>query len=113
MHEMSLAESVREIIEDAAREQGFSRVRTVWLEIGQLSCVEPEAMRFCFDAAMEGSIGKGARLEIIEIPGSGRCEACGETVEMQEQYGLCSKCGSPRIQIINGDQMRVKDLEVD
>ena len=44
MHEMSLAEGVVQIIEDAAREQGFSKVKTVFLEIGWLSSVEPDAM---------------------------------------------------------------------
>ena len=113
MHEMSLAESVMEIIEDAARTQKFQRVRTVVLEIGKLAAVEPDAMRFCFDAVTRGSLAEGAQLEIIETPGAGRCMACGMTVALQEQYGLCPECGSPRIGIIAGNQMRVKDLEVE
>ena len=48
---MSLAEGVLAIIEDHARTNGFARVKSVWLEIGQLSGVETEAMRFCFFAA--------------------------------------------------------------
>lgn len=113
MHEMSLAESALQIIEDAARSQGFSRVKTVWLEIGQLACVETDALRFCFDAVTNGSLAEGARLEIIEVPGEGRCSACGNTAAMQEQYGLCPACGSPQLQIVSGDRMRVKDLEVE
>lgn len=113
MHELSLAESVRGIIEEAAREQGFARVRAVRLEIGQLSCVEPEAMRFCFEAAMKGSIAEDARLEIVETAGQGRCNACGKTVPMHEQYGLCPECGSAQLQIVAGDAMRVIDLEVE
>ena len=62
MHEMSLAESVRQIIEDAARKQGFTRVKTVWLEIGQLACVEKESLRFCFDAVTHGSIAPQTHL---------------------------------------------------
>ena len=113
MHEMSLAESVLEIIEDAARAQKFRRVRTVVLEIGRLAAVEAEAMRFCFEAVTHGSIAEGARLEIIETPGEGRCIACGRTVPLQEQYGLCPECGSPQIEIVAGNQMRVKNLEVE
>lgn len=109
---MSLAESALQIIEDAARSQGFTKVKTVWLEIGQLAAVEPDAMRFCFDAVTGGSLAEGARLEIIETPGAGRCESCGNTVAMQQQYGLCPECGSPHLQIVAGHQMRVKDLEV-
>ena len=113
MHEMSLAESVMEIIEDAARTQKFLRVRTVVLEIGKLAAVEAEAMRFCFDAVTRGSIAEGAQLEIIETPGEGRCTACGKTVVMQEQYGLCPECGSACLQLVAGNQMRVKNLEVE
>lgn len=113
MHEMSLAESVLQIMEDAAHTQRFSRVRTVVLEIGALSAVEPDAMRFCFDAVTRGSIAEGARLEIIETPGAGRCMACGMAIALQEQYGLCPACGSARIEIVAGKQMRVKDLEVE
>ncbi len=113
MHEMSLAENVRQIIEAAARDQRFSRVKSVRLEIGQLSCVEAEAMRFCFDSAMAGSLAEGARLEIIETPGTGQCSACGKTVAMTEQYGLCPDCGSPHLQIVAGNEMRVKDMEVE
>ena len=113
MHEMSLAENVLQIIEESARTQKFRRVRTVVLEIGQLAAVEPEAMRFCFDAVTGGSIAEGALLEIIEIPGEGRCDTCGEAVAMQEPYGLCPACGSPHLQVVAGDRMRVKNLEVE
>ncbi|HCU54060.1 MAG TPA: hydrogenase maturation nickel metallochaperone HypA [Gammaproteobacteria bacterium] len=113
MHEMSLAENVLQIIEDSARAQNFQRVRRVMLEIGQLAAVEPEAMRFCFDAVTRGSLAEGARLEIIETPGAGRCFDCGETVEMQEQFALCPECGSGRVQITRGSEMRVKELEVE
>ena len=113
MHEMSLAESVLQIIEESAKSQHFSRVRSVTLEIGVLAAVEPDAMRFCFDTVICGSIAEGARLEIIETPGEGRCTACGKTVAMQEQYGLCTECGSAYLQVISGNQMRVKDLEVE
>lgn len=80
MHEMSLAEGVLAIIEDHARTNAFTRVKTVWLEIGQLSGVETEAMRFCFDAVTRGSVAEGAALEIIATPGSSWCMPCGETV---------------------------------
>ncbi len=113
MHEMSLAESVLQIIQDSAAAENFQRVRSVTLEIGKLSTVEPDAMRFCFDAVTRGSIAEGAELEIIETPGAGICLGCGENVEMQEKYGLCPHCGSAHLKITAGDLMRVKDLAVE
>ena len=113
MHEMSLAESVRNVIENAAQTQGFKQVKTVWLEIGQLSCVEQEAMRFCFDVTMKGSIVDGARLEIVETAGQGRCMQCGGETPIAHLYDPCPQCGSYGMQVIAGDAMRVKELEVE
>lgn len=113
MHEMSLAEGVLQIVEDAARAQGFSRVRAVRLEIGQLSSVEVEAMRFCFDAVIRDTLADGARLEIDRIPGAGWCMKCSENVPLPALYEACPRCGGYQVQPTAGTEMRVKDLEVD
>jgi hydrogenase nickel incorporation protein HypA/HybF len=113
MHEMSLAESVLQAMEDAARAQHFHKVLAVRLEIGALSGVEPEAMRFCFDAVVRDSLAQGAQLEIIELPGTGWCMACAKTVPMREVFGECPECGSVQMQVTGGTEMRIKDLEVE
>ena len=46
MHEMSLTESLVELIENEREKQGFSRVRTVRVAIGALGHVEADAVRF-------------------------------------------------------------------
>ena len=112
MHEMSLAEGVLQLIEDAAHREGFRRVTTVWLEIGQLAGVEVEAMKFCFDAVTRDTIAEGAQLEIIVTPGIGWCLPCGETVELAEVYGACPHCGGYQVHVTGGKEMRVKELEV-
>ena len=112
MHEMSLAESVLQLIEDAARRDRFNKVRTVWLEIGQLSGVEPEALAFCFDAVTLSTLAEGARLEIITLPGQGWCQACAKTAPMTEVFDACPHCGSYPLQVTAGTDMRVKELEV-
>jgi hydrogenase nickel incorporation protein HypA/HybF len=113
MHEMALAESVLQIIEDYSVRQGFARVKSVSLEIGALAGVEPEAMRFCFDAVTRGSIAQGAQLNIIDIPGSGWCMQCNDTVAMPERYSACPRCQGYQVQAKGGTEMRVKELEVD
>lgn len=112
MHEMSLAEGVMQLIEDAARKDPFKHVTAVWLEIGQLSGVEPQAMAFCFDAVTRNTVADGARLEIITLPGSGWCMACAKTVPMSEVFGECPDCGGYQLQVTSGTDMRVKELEV-
>lgn len=113
MHEMSLAEGVLQILEDSAKTQGFEHVKAVWLEIGQLSSVEPDAMRFCFDAVTRGSLADGARLEIVIVEGGGQCMNCGQTVRLAAVYDACPACGGYPVNPVSGTEMRVKELEVE
>jgi hydrogenase nickel incorporation protein HypA/HybF len=113
MHELSLAEGVLQIVEEAARREGFRRVRSVWLELGRLSSVEPEAMRFCFDVVTRQSVADGARLEIVETPGMARCLQCLEPTAIAALGDPCPRCGSYQLQVTDGTEMRVKELEVE
>jgi hydrogenase nickel incorporation protein HypA/HybF len=112
MHEMSLMESVREIVEQTARGQGARRVATVRLEIGALATVDPDALRFCFDVVMHDSVAADARLEIESVPGSGWCWDCSEPVAIAEGGMPCPRCGGFRLEVTGGTQMRVKDIDL-
>lgn len=113
MHEMSLCESILQTLEQQAEIQHYRKVRTIWLEIGALSGVEIDAVRFCFDAVVQGSLAEGARLEILEAPGQAWCLPCGRNVSVQQLYDECPLCGSHQLQVNGGDQMRIKELEVE
>ena len=113
MHEMSLTEGVVEILCEEAQKRGFSRVRTLWLEIGALSAVDPAAMEFCFDVVARGTLAEGARLEVVRTPGQGWCLDCEKTVPLEERFGCCPECGGGHVQMTGGDEMRVRELEVE
>jgi hydrogenase nickel incorporation protein HypA/HybF len=113
MHELALTESIVEMIEEESRNRGFSQVRVVRLEIGALSHVEPEAIRFCFESVARGGVTEDAKLEIILVPGEGWCLDCGKTVALGERFGSCPDCGGHHVQVTGGEDMRVKELEVD
>ncbi|MGY3621681.1 hydrogenase maturation nickel metallochaperone HypA [Bradyrhizobium sp. USDA 10063] len=113
MHEMALCEAIIEIVEEVARRRWFSKVRTVRLEIGALSHVAPEGMKFCFEAVAARTIAEGAALEIVELPGIAWCMACSRRVEIAQRYEPCPCCGSYQLQVTAGEEMRVKELEVD
>ncbi|WP_035655611.1 hydrogenase maturation nickel metallochaperone HypA [Bradyrhizobium sp. STM 3809] len=113
MHEMALCEGIVEIVEAEARKGAFSKVKTVWLEIGALSHVAPEALRFCFEAVTANTIARGAALEIIEQKGTAWCLGCSRSVEISQRYEACPACGSRQLQVTGGEDMRVKELEVE
>jgi len=110
---MSLAEGVLQVVEDAAGAQGFTKVRTVRIEVGELAGVECEALRFCFDAVTRGSIAEGCALEIISVPGEGWCMQCAAKTPIHELFGACGTCGGHQVQAVGGREMRVRDILVD
>lgn len=112
MHEMSLCESILQILETEAQRQHFKRVKTVWLEIGSLAGVEISAMRFGFDVVVRGTLADAAKLEIIEIPAQAWCLQCAQQVSIQQRYDPCPHCGGYPLQVVSGDEMRIKELEV-
>lgn len=113
MHEMALCEGVLQILEDNAGKQGYRRVKAVWLEIGGLAGVEVESMRFGFAVVTKGTLAEGARLEITEPPGEAWCMQCSGTVPVKQRFDACPACGSYQLQVTGGDEMKIKELEVE
>jgi hydrogenase nickel incorporation protein HypA/HybF len=112
MHEVSLIEDVIALVEQTRAEQAFARVTLLRLEVGALGCVEPEALRFCFDAVSFGTIAQGSRLEIEIIPGEGWCADCRDTVVIQERFDVCPLCAA-RVRVTGGDFLRLAEMEVE
>ncbi|HTT13317.1 MAG TPA: hydrogenase maturation nickel metallochaperone HypA [Burkholderiaceae bacterium] len=108
MHELGITRSVVAICSERAN---GARVQSVTLVIGRLSGVMSDAVRFCFDICAQGTPVEGARLEIVETPGRARCRACGGDVELQTLLGRCA-CGSADLQMVSGDELKVREMEV-
>ena len=113
MHEMSLCEGVLQIIESEAKKQKFTKVKRVIIDVGVLSGVEIPAFEFAFEVVMRGSIAEKAILEINELAAQAWCMQCAEVVTVDQRYDPCPKCGSYQLQISSGDELKVKELEVD
>ena len=113
MHEMSLCEGILQIIESEAHNQHFKKVKRVILDVGVLSGVEISALEFAFDVVMRGSVAESATLEINQIQANAWCMQCAESITIKERYDACPKCGSYQLQISSGDEMKIKELEVD
>ena len=112
MHEMSLCEGMRQVIEDQARAHSVKRISRVRVEIGRFAGVEVQALHFAFDVVMRGSVAEGAELVTINLPGRALCYDCMKQVEINERLDPCPDCGGGKLMPEGGDEMRIKDLEV-
>ncbi|GBF80899.1 hydrogenase maturation nickel metallochaperone HypA [Aphanothece sacrum] len=110
MHELGITHNIVAIVIENA--QGLT-VKRVTVEIGQLSAIMPDAIRFCFDICCQGTILDGTTLEIIEIPGLGKCRHCGTRIPLSQPFGQCYNCGSIELEIIQGQELKIKEMEVE
>ncbi|MBA3848228.1 MAG: hydrogenase maturation nickel metallochaperone HypA [Planctomycetes bacterium] len=109
MHELSIVQSV---VAACSERAGDTRVLRVTLEVGTLSCVMPDALRFCYDVAVEDTVLQGSELEIIHVPGHSRCRDCSVDVEMHDMLSTCP-CGSANLERPRGgDQLLIKSMEL-
>lgn len=109
MHELSLTQMMVEAITERV---GEARVRCVRLEIGKLSGVVVDSIRFCFDLVADGTPVAGARLEIDEPSGSCRCKECAEEFTVDDPIVLCPACDSANVAVLSGRDLLIKSVEV-
>lgn len=109
MHELSIANA---IVEACAERAKGSRVVRVRLEIGQLSCVLPDAVRFSFDVCAIDTVVEGAALEIIETPGRAHCRDCGHEGALVRLVGCCGVCGGINLRVVAGEELKVREMEL-
>lgn len=107
MHELAITQSVVDMIGERIED----KVTGVRLEIGPLSGVLPDAVRFCFDLACTGTRLEGAWLDIVEPPAVVSCRSCGTEFEPDGMILLCP-CGSADVTVLSGRELRVKAVEV-
>lgn len=108
MHELAIAESV---IETITARTGARNIRQVRLEVGRLSGVSADALRFCFELAAADTSVDGATLVIDEPAGRARCVTCGEEFVVADLILLCG-CGSSDVRVVTGDELRILSVEV-
>ena len=109
MHELSITQSMVELCEQNAEGR---KVLSVTMEIGELSGVVPDSIEFCFDACSRDTLLDGAKLTIERIPGRGRC-GCGAESPLSSYFDPCLVCGGFGLAVIAGEELRVRELEVE
>jgi hydrogenase nickel incorporation protein HypA/HybF len=113
MHELSVAESVVEIIQQYVPRTDLNRVRCVRMKIGEFGGVVTDSLTFCFQAITAQTDLSKASLEIEHIPFAVRCQECGQ--ESRPEFGtvVCEHCGALRTTVISGNELQVVDINLD
>jgi hydrogenase nickel incorporation protein HypA/HybF len=117
MHELSLAMSVVEYLQNLAKDQGMKRIDAVFLEVGELTHVDPRQLRESFKIASQGTVAEGSRVYVKRKLLSLKCTKCGREnkIELKDaitDYSLkCSFCGSTDVEIDKGRELLLKRVK--
>jgi hydrogenase nickel incorporation protein HypA/HybF len=108
VHELAVTQSV---VDAVSEHVGTRRVVSVRVEVGTLSGIVADAMRFCFEIASGQTVLEGARLDIDERPGEAHCRDCGSDFTLADLVLLCP-CGSADVEVTSGRDLVIKSVEV-
>ena len=113
MHELSIATSVLEAVTIETRRYPGCRPRRVGLRIGELAGVDPESLRFCFQALVRDTELHEIELEIQSCPRRQRCLGCRLEFTVRDYDFQCPQCGNLQTDCVSGDELELAYLEVE
>ena len=113
MHEMGIASSVLDAAHKEAAKHPGARVLKVGLRIGEWAGVDPESLRFCFDALVRGDGNLPPSLEIEFLVRKNRCPVCGNVFAIERFEIECPQCGAEVTEPVSGDELEVAFVELE
>lgn len=113
MHELTICLHLIRLIEKESTMKKFQQVKKIWLEIGELSGIELDAMYFSFPIAAKNTVAQQAQLIINRITGEAWCETCHVNVTIRARFHPCPNCGRYQYQISQGEQLKIAKMEVE
>ncbi|MDD2643773.1 MAG: hydrogenase maturation nickel metallochaperone HypA [Methanobacteriaceae archaeon] len=120
MHELSMAQGIFTTVMDTAESNDATEVTKVIIEVGRLAMINPEQISFLLDVLKENTIAEDADFVINEIPVEIECQECDYkgivSLDGLDHYApiiKCPKCETPRILILNGKDIIVKNIVIE
>ena len=114
MHELYLAESVLNIVQDYAARQQFKKVNSILLSFGRLSCIEPKSLQFAFAVQAKETPAQNALLQFKILPSVIHCFSCDRDLELEKYEGTCPICKSEEVLLVGGtEELQILEMDVD
>lgn len=114
MHELYLAESVLDIVQEYAVKQQFEKVNSILLSFGRLSCIEPKSLQFAFEVQARETPAQNAVLKFKILPSVIHCFSCGRDFELEKYEGICPQCSGEEVILVGGtEELQILEMDVD
>ncbi len=113
MHELGIAAAVLDAVRTELQRLDGAKPKKVGIRVGELAGVDPDALRFSFDALVGGSDLDPLALEIESVPRRQRCDSCGSSFVVVEYDLFCPSCGELATECVSGTELELAYLEVE
>lgn len=113
MHELGIVFYIIRDVKEVARENNVERVKTVVMDIGEVSTIIPDYLTDCWRwAADKEDVLRGCELRINTIQAVTFCEDCGKEYGTVRHGKKCPHCGSDKTYLIRGNEVEIKEIIV-
>ncbi|HUL44760.1 MAG TPA: hydrogenase maturation nickel metallochaperone HypA [Bacteroidota bacterium] len=112
MHELSIAQSILQIVQKHIPSGAGGRLRSVTVRIGEDAGVVPDSLEFSFEVLTRSTELEHARLHIEKVPLVISCKKCGDASTVEFPFFFCPRCNSRDVEIIAGDELQVVSIEL-
>jgi hydrogenase nickel incorporation protein HypA/HybF len=121
MHEFSMTSQIVEAALSEAEKQHAAKVIEVEVEIGDLTFLGLEQVRFAYKILTDKTIAKDSKLKIKQVRGGGKCEACDydgplsylndPAFHLSIPTFNCPRCGKP-LSVTAGRECVIKRIRI-
>ena len=108
VHELSICAAIAGIVEQHAESRPVEIVR---IDVGHLRQVVPETLQYSWELVVADTPLAGSVIEVNHVPLVVRCDACGESTELDTPVLRCP-CGSTDVTLTSGEELLVRSLEL-
>lgn len=112
MHEFSLCKNLLVRLEAEAARREIRHIHRVVLRVSALSCIDPEALRFCFSAIARTPLTRGAELVINRVPAKACCHDCAAEYWVEEWTQACPACGGHNRYLDLPDEIVLQEINI-
>ena len=114
MHELGTIHYVIDTVEKLAVENELSKIASVTLEVGEVSGIIPHFLTDYWEYAKKKTTYlQEAELKIETIHAVTYCQSCGKTYPTVQYGKTCPHCGSGNTWLQQGNEMNIKQIEVE
>jgi len=122
MHEAAIAQSIVNIVLEEAEKQNATRIESIEIEVGALSFIGVDQVRFWVENSFEGTVAEKAKLIFINVKACLRCQSCAFEGDLRVEEDpafhmslpkfACPKCGSSKIEITQGRYAFIRRIKL-